>query len=232
MIPCIFLTPNGKAAVSLRRYASGTKCPTSGLGYHNVAVNIGTEDAPPEGRSHADDDHPRDDARWPARCSCGYEFGPHDAWQRNVHLLYKRSDGGEPVTLRDAPVGSMWFATWFRGSPEYTGPDGETLTVRLPGGHDWIVDSRASNCDSPCALCGKPYHAHLHGQCRELEPGETFDRERHYYRDARPHRCWVRHGVPPDIHVDKNGVTCGAGGGSIAYPGFHGFLHNGYITGC
>lgn len=43
----------------------------------------------------------------------------------------------------------------------------------------------------------------------------------------RMHRCWVRHGEPPNIHVDKNGLTCSAGGGSIIAGNYHGFLHNG-----
>ncbi|RWP64932.1 hypothetical protein [Mesorhizobium sp.] len=47
------------------------------------------------------------------------------------------------------------------------------------------------------------------------------------------HRCWVRHGTVGElIHVDKNGNTCQAGGGSIATPGFHGFLHHGVLRDC
>lgn len=49
------------------------------------------------------------------------------------------------------------------------------------------------------------------------------------------HRCWVRHGTPPNINVDKNGNTCQAGAGSIltgrAQP-WHGFLRNGFLEGC
>jgi hypothetical protein len=44
------------------------------------------------------------------------------------------------------------------------------------------------------------------------------------------HRCWVRHGVPPMLTVDKNGKTCAAGGGSIAVKGYHGFLRSGRFT--
>jgi hypothetical protein len=44
------------------------------------------------------------------------------------------------------------------------------------------------------------------------------------------HRCWVRHGVPPLITVDKNGHTCQAGAGSIWMGSYHGFLQNGYLT--
>lgn len=48
----------------------------------------------------------------------------------------------------------------------------------------------------------------------------------------RTHRCWVKHGNPEDgtIHVDKNGLTCNAGGGSIQTKNYHGFLHNGNFT--
>jgi hypothetical protein len=43
------------------------------------------------------------------------------------------------------------------------------------------------------------------------------------------HRCWVAHISPEGIvHVDKNGHTCSAGGGSIDFgPTYHGFMHNG-----
>lgn len=46
------------------------------------------------------------------------------------------------------------------------------------------------------------------------------------------HRCWVRHGEPPNITVDKNGVTCAAGAGSFAPKSgkWHGFLREGHLT--
>lgn len=51
-------------------------------------------------------------------------------------------------------------------------------------------------------------------------------------RKGEQHYCWVRHGDPRtgNIHVDKNGNTCAAGAGSIAIPGYHGFLHDGVLT--
>lgn len=48
--------------------------------------------------------------------------------------------------------------------------------------------------------------------------------------EGRTHKCWVRHGDPPNITVDKNGATCQAGGGSIGTPGYHGFLRDGAFT--
>lgn len=53
-------------------------------------------------------------------------------------------------------------------------------------------------------------------------------------KDDRTHRCWVRTGVVPNIHVHKDGDTCHAGAGSIfmnqGQPDeWHGFLHHGEL---
>jgi hypothetical protein len=58
--------------------------------------------------------------------------------------------------------------------------------------------------DSRCSNCGKP--------------------------QDKLHRCWVRHGEAPNITVDKNGLTCAAGAGSIAHKTWHGYLRNGYLV--
>lgn len=50
--------------------------------------------------------------------------------------------------------------------------------------------------------------------------------------DDNEHRCWVRHGTPPYVHVDKNGNTCAAGAGSIMQGSYHGFLHHGHLKEC
>lgn len=47
------------------------------------------------------------------------------------------------------------------------------------------------------------------------------------------HYCWVRHGEPPNITVDKNGNTCGCGcsiGQGEGYRDYHGFLRNGELV--
>lgn len=46
------------------------------------------------------------------------------------------------------------------------------------------------------------------------------------------HKCWVRHGTPPLVTVDKNGHTCAAGAGSILSGDWHGFLQNGELRQC
>lgn len=50
--------------------------------------------------------------------------------------------------------------------------------------------------------------------------------------DDRTHRCWCRHGEPPNITVDKNGNTCSAGAGSIDGDQWHGFLQSGEFRKC
>jgi hypothetical protein len=107
--------------------------------------------------------------------------------------------------------GSMYWATWYSCATGesggkcfygWTNCDGKHLMVVLPNGHGWDVNSRASNCTM---------------------------------KDDGAHRCWVRHGDPDKgepVHVDKAGNTCAAGAGSIAVPGYHGFLHNGELSSC
>jgi hypothetical protein len=67
-----------------------------------------------------------------------------------------------------------------------------------------------------------------------LPSGELFDLDGRASNCNQPHetlhRCWVRHGQPPRITVDKRGLTCGAGGGSIAAFEFHGWLRDGVFT--
>jgi hypothetical protein len=50
--------------------------------------------------------------------------------------------------------------------------------------------------------------------------------------DDSAHNCWCRHGKAPNFTVNKVGNTCGAGAGSIAMDGYHGFLINGELTDC
>jgi len=66
-------------------------------------------------------------------------------------------------------------------------------------GGEWGIDDQARNCTMPDD----------HGQ--------------------QQHHCWVRHGVPPLVTVDKSGPTCGAGAGSIQCRDYHGFLRAGYL---
>lgn len=129
---------------------------------------------------------------------------------------------GERRESNDLPIGAC-----FDLKEDYyqKGADGVAVCCWVPSANRryaktrWTIDSRASNCTSPCLACGVAYKDH-----REPERD-------HEYQDAKPaHRCWIRHGtVGEPIHVDKDGETCQAGGGSIQTDGWHGHLIHGIL---
>lgn len=222
-VQCFLLEPTDQVEVFLRRHASHCKAHTSRYSYHNARVAIGRETVTADMTLHRTENGPiaLDDPRWPVKCeACEYEFKPTDARQYFPEYLFRRSDTGLLTTLRNAPVGAMYYVDQFNDYyANMRGPDGKTLVVKTPGG-EWCIDARASNCDSPCMHCGAPYRVHAEGKgCGS-------------YLDKHPnHKCWVRHGTAPMIHVDKDGETCGAGGGSFeSYDkSWHGFLHHGVL---
>lgn len=186
----------------LRRFADG---PCAGGSYHNAKVPI--EIVGTVGTDHpvSGDLHNHADPRWPKQCEhCGYLFGESDSWQLFHEPIYRRLDTGDTRPWPQMPAGACRDLDWLHDRPSWCGYDGRSLEVRTPGG-DWMIDGRASNCTMPA---------------------------------DRAHRCWIRHGRPEDgnLHVDKSPEagqsTCAAGGGSIAMPAYHGFLHHGELTSC
>lgn len=162
-VACYWLELTGTVQVGLRRYQDHeAPCTRPGRWrYHSALAVLGTapvvwSDARPDaarwfkgpdGRYGSADFTwpPHDDPRWPQACECGVPFDPGDPWQDWLESLYRRAGTSEVMTLRDAPDGAMWDAYWYgRG-----GPDGRSLMVRTPGGHDWFIDGRASNCGLP-----------------------------------------------------------------------------------
>ncbi len=141
--------------------------------------------------------------------NCGEDGGIRRATGSGMGTSWKRLDTGEIKRhTHNFGPGAMWFATWY--ALEKKGPNGETLY-----GYDWdnqttpplIVTTPSGgdwNIDSRASNCTMP--------------------------NDRLHRCWVRHGDPPNVTVDKAGHTCGAGAGSIISRDYHGFLRNGQFT--
>jgi len=129
--------------------------------------------------------------------------------------VYRLADGTELPQSQLRP-GDVFYSPWALRRQQLEGThscpwdncDGHHLICIVPGEidaagrvetHHWTVTGRASNCAMP---------------------------------DDRHHRCWVLHGDPerPEtMHVDKEGPTCKAGAGSIAVPGYHGFLDHGAL---
>lgn len=108
------------------------------------------------------------------------------------------------------------------GSGAVINPDGATL----PAGAVYALDQpHRTGPDGRYLICVMPggHHWHIDGRASNCT-----------MKDDEAHRCWVRHGRPEDgsLHVDKNGLTCQAGAGSIALPNWHGFLHGGALRQC
>lgn len=158
----------------------------------------------PESTRAIGDHHPHDDERWPGNCEkCGNPFSEHDEWQRFRRAIYRRVDTGEEMVIADAPVGACWNAQWFV-------EDRKPGFYVGPDGRCLVVKTPGGEwmIDSRASNCTMP--------------------------EDNEHKCWVRHGRPEDgtLHVDKNGLTCAAGAGSILCGNYHGFLHNGHLTSC
>lgn len=202
-VRCFFLEPTGFQNRYLRRYADGEKggrCPKMDgvYSYHTVMKFLGRGPVVKDERGVIqlpDWGLPKSDPAWPMVCICGHPFEDADNWQPFGRELYRRQDTGAEMTLEDAPPGAMWHADW--RLPSNAGPDGHVLMVKCPGGHEWCIDARASNCTLPL---------------------------------DNAHRCWVRHGSVPEITVDKHGLTCHAGAGSIQTQNWHGFLTRGVLS--
>lgn len=139
-----------------------------------------------------------------------------------------RVDTGE-VVARPWPVGTMWFedyseGRWLKpkGPDDWSGvPEEEVAGVRAR--HGGVLPAREHSHvfeDGPC-LCVQT-------------PGGTWNIDSRASNCTMPydyeHRCWIRHGEPPNITVDKAGKTCSAGGGSIQCGSYHGFLQYGRFT--
>lgn len=194
--------PSGTVELGLRRYVSTSSGKTCPLtdGYHNAVVPIGCQ---PERRT-AD----------------GFlEVWPVAEFE------------GDPRWPTSCPCGYVFEAddTWqvFQEAV-YRRPDtGETWPQReLPTGAmydaSWLPDDWKGPDGIGLVVIlpgGHPWHVDM----------EASNCTR---KGDRTHKCWVRHGDPrtEPVHVDKDGETCAAGAGSIAAPGYHGFLHHGVLT--
>lgn len=150
-VACFVITASDLARQGLRRYGAFTPDKKH---YHS-AVNWLPGTVPvihlPEGCHRYDtmEAPPKDDPRWPTRCECGYEFVDGDHWQVAGDRWYKREDNGLYLSLRKAPPGAMYDATWLHGHKRWVGLDGAAWHVVCPNGCTWHIDGQASNCTMP-----------------------------------------------------------------------------------
>lgn len=202
-IKCFLLTETNRAWRWLRRFNASDdddRCPSQ-FRYHNAQFSLGVA----QGFTRDQDGNwrelegfvtpPSDDPRWPTKC----EHCAYVFKDTDHFQVFDEhihvTEDGREFSIRNAPPGAMWYADWM--GENYFGPDGHCLVVRCPDGRDWMIDGPASNCTDK----------------QDVGPF------------GKAHRCWVRHGTPPLIVVDKKGKTCKAGAGSIdTKHKYHGFL--------
>lgn len=127
-----------------------------------------------------------------------------DSWPPNRYIVgWKRPDTGEEKAHNyEWGVGAMWHAIWMPRNWDWDNETGPHLLVRCPNG----AGHRDWDIDSRASNCGLP--------------------------KDKLHRCWCRHGKEPVVTVNKMGVSCNAGAGSISLPEWHGFLTNGELIRC
>lgn len=119
-------------------------------------------------------------------------------------VIFIRTDTGEEVTNLYKQPGACWAKARIM--------DRRTRTWRTgPDGRCLTVicpGGGSWEIDERCSNCDKP--------------------------DDIDHKCWCRHGSPEDgtLTVDKVGLTCNAGAGSIITHNWHGFLRSGEFVPC
>ncbi len=151
--PCFLITATDQAYRFLRRFTfrdDSGECPAN-PGYYGHDASAQIEPGPltlDEDGHVITLDWPKDDPRWPTHCACGYAFQDRDPRQCHQWTIYRASDGQEysihsrlQGTAQAAPTGAMWEAPWL--SDFWHGPDGRCYILRLPDGHDWIIDGPA-----------------------------------------------------------------------------------------
>jgi hypothetical protein len=171
-------------------------------GYHNAQIFLGTNsDMIGDSRAFGSVvDYPAD--RWPKTCdNCGAPV-PDDSRPTKLHESGVR-------------VHHQIFTERLYDSPSGSPEPGDVYEM------DWHSDSECPYWDNCTGL-------HLYALLPNGEHWDITSRASNCtMKHERTHRCWVVHGTAPNLTVNKNGHTCAAGAGSIAAPGYHGFLTNG-----
>ena len=210
MTQCFLVEQTGARKItSSTAWGTCAKDPWAAYGKPQHRATVTTFEGSKEDADRAYNDRERRWEPFHAVCKhCGEDGGVRMPESTGMHPMWVRRDTGEIKDhVRDFGVGALYYADWEHS--DRTDTEG-----RLLWGFDW------DNLYEP------PLHV--------ITPGGEWNIDARAsnctMKNDRFHRCWVRHGLPPDVHVDKIGFTCGAGAGSIICGGYHGFLHNGKLT--
>lgn len=209
-VRCFVVEPTDLYNIYLRIYDSSRNVPCSSGSYHDgrqlIETRIQKEDAlsfdPVEDTVSSGDFLDHSDTRWPKSCS---KCGHAFQGPSAVYQYF-------PVRL-------------YRSVEE---PKLEWERDSLPPGalyrQSWLEDSTSfvgADGQSWAAVLPNGNHWMIDGRASNCD--KQFDKF---------HKCWCRHGEAPKFTVDKNGLTCNAGAGSIVSGDYHGFLRDGHLVIC
>ena len=210
-VKCFFLEETDVCEVSLRRFSlwqPSKLCPVTKK-CCDASTVIARESFTKEERKKrmlsAREIVSHSDPRWPVKCVCGYVFDKQD----NTDDVWQVND---TFLFRRRDCGELLRLD--------QAPPGAMRYV------DWMLTENSNEWRGPDG------HS-LMVRCPDGTDWCIDSRANNCdMKDDHTHKCWIRHGDPPRVTVDKNGVTCGAGSGSILTHSskYHGFLRNGEFT--
>jgi len=200
-----FVKPWGRR-VWLRAYWDGCE----GDRIHNAMILVGDYETQSDEEMPGGDAEDYEAVRWPTKCDQCSAAVPSDDEEARRHVFRR--------TL-------------------YIGADGQVDTPRVGDCYWYDYEEHGGHCIHGWTNCdGRHLFVHV--------PNPSSSDPTHDYWDVMgrasnctqqqetTHRCWVLHGTPEEgnLHVDKAGHTCEAGGGSLQTAHWHGCLHNGELT--
>lgn len=199
-IKCFWLEPTDRQKRYLRRYQGSLKC-SNPMGYHDAMVFV--EES--KETMSADGTHWEDDGKTEK------DFIGDSRWPTHCFCGYE---------FQPSDNWQLFSSHIYRRvdtNEEMTlcdAPEGAMWDATWFHDYDaWCgADGRAIICKVPVN-----HEWHIDG------PSSNCPWQ------GRKHKCWVRHGEPPNLTVDKDGDTCPAGHGSILTAQWHGFLVKGEL---
>ena len=205
---CFMIKPSGECVVEVSASAPGCAVGWNGDGQHCYEAEIFRGSEVEAKRFYEVTENVW--KKFQGKCRYCNQTGPLlSPSSAGMGTMWIREDTGEiKRRIAEFPAGAMWYATWMY-SESNKAADGRQIY-----GWDW-----ENQFDPPLMV---------------KTPGGDWDIDSRASNCTMPndrtHRCWVRHGTPPNLTVDKQGKTCGAGAGSIISGNYHGFLRGGSFT--
>lgn len=231
-VECFLLEPTDRARLGLRRFTFGV--------YHSGEEGYPAPDETPDhvacpafalrGEDQYQEGHSTTTA-WVAESTVRYsEKGDRPRVLAAIPVEEFADDPRWPTTCQhcDEPMPSGAISQVHQDQIWRRVDTGAECTLRdAPAGAMWFAEWMSFHLgpDGRCLVVRLPNGMDWLVDSRASNCTKPDDTE---------HRCWVRHGEPPNVTIDKNGNTCDAGAGSIGAGSgenyYHGFLVDGALV--